>query len=268
LSQELRAPVTLTGYPDNYRDNDEIFSDALVGGPFVLGYPFFFSRKTEAESANCTLHPLDAIVRHSPGMTPDRITIPEAQDVTCNLERFCRAASASGFFNATPDDDGVLRRISLIVKYDGRYYPNLALATYMEAVNAKNPVINTAGAYPESISMVVGNRLVQIPLDKDGNLLLRYYPGYSFFKIISAADILKNRIRPETLDGRIAFVGSSAPALGDVHPTPLHPLVPGVELHATAADNILRNDFMARPWWSVWIEAFTVLCAGFFQQLC
>lgn len=265
LSSELRTPVRLSGYPDNYRDNDAIFADALAGGPFVLGYPFFFSPKPDAIPGDCALHPLNLMVQQRRGADADDLKIPKARDITCNIKRFSEAAPGSGFFNSTPDADGVLRRVPMVIAYRNRFYPSLALATYIEAVEARSMVLKTAGNAPESLLMAVDGVPIRIPLDKDGRMLLRYYGSGSFFEYISAVEVLNGRIPAERLAGRVVFVGSSAPALGDLHPTPLKPLVPGIEVHATAAQNILTGEFIARPWWIQWAEASAVLLAGLFS---
>ena len=49
------------------------------------------------------------------------------------------------------------------------------------------------------------------------------------------------------LRGRIVFVGVSALGLGDRVATPLGTFLPGAEVHATVADNLLRGDFVRRP---------------------
>ena len=46
----------------------------------------------------------------------------------CSVPALGRAAAASGALNASPDSDGVLRRVPLLVTLDGRIYPSLGLA--------------------------------------------------------------------------------------------------------------------------------------------
>jgi len=54
----------------------------------------------------------------------------------------------------------------------------------------------------------------------------------------------------ERLQGRIAFVGTSASGLKELHTSPFDPIFPGVEVHATVADNLLTGDFISVPGWS------------------
>jgi len=267
LSREVRARVRIIGVPDNYRNNDAIFADTLRAGPFVLGYPFFYAPKAIPDTGGYDLHPLPLAVAASHGTDPDALDLPRALDVTPNLPPFCEAAPASGFINASPDEDGVLRKIGMVTRFRGRFYPSLALATFIEATGARHPVLKTTRRLPESLRMTVNGKPLRIPLDREGYLQIRYYSGPGAFESIPASDLLLGRVSMDALRDRIVFVGSSAPALSDSHPTPLHPLVPGIEVHATVARNMLGRDFIARPWWAVWTESAGVALAGLFSIL-
>jgi adenylate cyclase len=262
LSREVGAPVHIIGVPDNYRNNDTIFADTLRAGPFVLGYPFFYAPKDIPDTGGCDLHPLSLAVAASHATAAEDVHLPHAMDVTPNLAPFCDAAPAAGFINASPDEDGVLRKIGMITRFRGRFYPGLALATFILAADARQLVLETTRGLPESLRMTVNGEPLRIPLDREGYFQIRYYRRPGTFESIPASDLLLGRVSPDAMRGRTVFVGSSAPALSDAHPTPLHPLVPGIELHAAVAKNMLRRDFIARPWWAVWAESAGVALTG------
>jgi adenylate cyclase len=44
--------------------------------------------------------------------------------------------------------------------------------------------------------------------------------------------------------------------------TPFDPIFPGVEVHATVVDNILRKDFLSRPKWALGLESLLTLALG------
>ena len=68
-----------------------------------------------------------------------------------------------------------------------------------------------------------------IPTDGQGRLLINYRGGMKTFDYISAADVLARKLPPDSLRGRIAFIGTSASGLKDIRATPLDPGFPGVE---------------------------------------
>ena len=51
----------------------------------------------------------------------------------------------------------------------------------------------------------------------------------------------------DKIDGQIVFIGTSAIGLKDMRSTPVDDAVPGVEVHAQLAEQMLTQDFLARP---------------------
>ena len=69
------------------------------------------------------------------------------------------------------------------------------------------------------------------------------------------------------LRGRVAIVGPTASGLGDNHVTPVDRVFPGIEIHATALDNLLQNDALIRPAWGIGAEACVIALAGILSSL-
>ena len=60
--------------------------------------------------------------------------------------------------------------------------------------------------------------------------------------------ISKNKKRPRNeFTNKIVLIGSTAPSLFDVKPTPMSRLHPGVEILATAIDNMKHGDYLRYP---------------------
>jgi adenylate cyclase len=78
------------------------------------------------------------------------------------------------------------------------------------------------------------------------------------FRQVSAADVIAGTVPREAIDGRIAIVGFTAAGFDEIT-TPFAPVVPGVELQATAVDNILLARGLWRPWWAVPFEAALIV---------
>jgi adenylate cyclase len=102
---------------------DAALAETLGGGQVVLGYAFTF--ETAAAVHTCVLHPLNlAIVQsrdhfgHAPFF--------QASGTICSLPLLGAAAGRSGFLNAAPDADGILRRVPLLIEHQSRVYPSLA----------------------------------------------------------------------------------------------------------------------------------------------
>lgn len=106
-----------------------------------------------------------------------------------------------------------------------------------------------------------------VPLDAKGNLLIRYRGKGRTFDYISAADVLDGLVSKKQIQNKIVFLGTSAAGIADFHATPLDAVFPGVEVHATVVDNILKKDFFSRPNWIPGVELIMVVAAGFFSTI-
>jgi adenylate cyclase len=266
LLRDFGVKLDVRGVPQEFRDNDKRLTNALSGGPVVLGFQFLFDDDSASDS--CLLHPLP-ISRLTPvGAGPvrageDSAFFAKARSASCNLKTFSEAAGGSGFFNISPDRDGILRRVPLIIEHEGRYYPSLALATLMKTLDRSEVLLKTGRSGAESLSL----NKTTIPLAEKGTMLIRFRGGEKTFDYVSAADILSDRVLVGRIHGKIVFVGTSAVGLKELKSTPLDPVFPGVEVHATVVDNILKKDFLSRPKWAHGLESLLVLGLGILSAL-
>lgn len=246
--------------PDRYGDPLSTFDEALAttlrDGRVVLGYAMRFDAVT-AERSACVLHPAAPAILHAEDDTVDA-TYFHATGVVCNLPMLAQAAGASGFMNAAPDADGILRRVPLLIELDGRVYPSLALAATMAATGSRDLALRIANV--NTASLIVGDHVV--PVDGRANALLRYRGKKQTFPYVSAADVMSGRVAPGTLQDKIVLVGTTALGTREVVATPLDTLFVGVEVQATVADNLLQQDFISRSQFGTVIEGLVVIASG------
>ncbi len=240
-------------------NNDRILAASLKKGPLVLGYKFFFNKE---KSDQPPLHPLNLIVRES-SASSSVLSLHDAVGVMGNIAELSQAVKSSGFLNYPADDDGVLRRVPLLISYQDRVYPSFALAAVMTALKAKHIYVNLEGNKVEFVEL----KGRKIPLHGKGNLLLNYQGAKKFFEYIPATDILNNRVAKERIENKIVIVGTSAAGLHDNHSTPLGPLYPGVEVHATIVENIINSHFLTRPLWVRGAEFVSIVVLGALSTL-
>lgn len=258
LRRDLQVDMGFTGLPEQLMDNDRVLGGVLGSGPFVLGY-FFNFKPDKTAPGDCHLHPVAAAVKREAGVRAAENYLQEAPAVICNIPVLARNAPASGFFNADPDRDGVLRRVPLLMNYQGgQLYPSLALATLMQATGQGQVVLKVASEGVESFKL--GDTVV--PVDHGARLLLKYRGPGGSFPYVSASKVLGDLLKPDELKGKIVFVGTSAAGLKDIRTTPFDQNFPGVEAHATVADNILTGDFIQRPVWAFGMEFLLIIAVG------
>jgi CHASE2 domain-containing sensor protein len=233
---------------------DDAFASDLRDGRVVLGYALTFDG---GSSTGCVLHPIGlAIAQRSD--EPPEAPFFRASGAICSLPALARAAGASGFLNATPDGDGILRRMPLLLELDGRVYPGLALAAVIGTTRTADIALRVTNVNTTSLSF--GNTMA--PLDGKSNLLVRYRGKRRSFQYVSAAEVLDGRPAAGTFTNALVFVGATALGTHDVVATPFDTQFPGVEVHATVADNLLQQDFVRRPASAAALEAQVALGLG------
>ncbi|MDO9581481.1 MAG: CHASE2 domain-containing protein [Desulfomicrobium sp.] len=253
LRRDSGLTLDLGGLPLARLDHDQILGEALRKHPSVLGYKLLFSPLREEESF-CSVHPLLTGQK-----IPAAFSLHAAQDAVCSLPSLGEAGASSGFINALPDSDGVIRRIPIIAMHADALLPSLPLATVM----AREKAAFGLGQDADGGFIQLGPSRVHT--DPQGNLLLRYRGPRGTFATYSAADILNGPL-PD-LRGRVAIVGPTASGLGDNHVTPTDRVFPGMEIHATALDNLLLSDALIRPAWGVGAEASAIMLVGILATL-
>src|SRR5262249_30205921 len=129
-SAEPARPKPTEGTPA-LSANDAALASELARGPFVLGFGLRFDAERE-ERARCVLHPLRLVsVRSQEGGDPAPLF--QASPLLCSLPELASAAPGSGFLNAAPDRDGILRRMPLLIAHNDTIYPSLGLSTLIMA---------------------------------------------------------------------------------------------------------------------------------------
>jgi HD-GYP domain-containing protein (c-di-GMP phosphodiesterase class II) len=236
--------------------SDLALAATLREGRVVLGHAMRFDNDPSAAST-CVLHPVSPAVLHA-GDDTGEASYFHATGVVCNLPLLSQAAGASGFMNAAPDADGILRRVPLLMELDGRVYPSLALAATMAATGSRDMVLRISNV--NTGSLIINDHVV--PIDGRANALVRYRGTKQTFPYVSAADVMSGRVPAGTLQDKIVFVGTTALGTREVVATPLDTLFVGVEVQATVADNLLQQDFISRSQFGTILEGLVMLVLG------
>ncbi len=249
-------------------DNDAVLARTLAGRPVALGYYFTQAETPRARGAlpATPLWPADALPAKE-GYTT------HWNGFGASLPVLAQAAPSGGFLNTLvgESDDGVIRSVPLIARYDGDrarpgYYESLALAVYRLA-NGSPPVV--PALVPDSpVAQLESLRIgeLRVPVDRNASVQVPFRgPGGSrggSFRYVAAADVLEGRLAPEELKDKIVLVGATAPGLRDLRATPAAPSFAGVEVHANIVSALLDDRLLAVPDYAPGYEVLTVFIAG------
>lgn len=170
--------------------------------------------------------------------------VPAATALHPSRPEIAAAAHSNGHLNLLPSDDGIIRWMPLVARYQGDLYTSFSVEVARTFLGDVLPEIVIGQGRIEGLRL--GKR--RITTDEHGRLLVRFAGRRATYKTYSAADLLAGQIPAPLIRNRIVLVGSSAAGAADVWATPLDPLLPGVEIHANAIDNMLQGNFLVRNW--------------------
>ncbi|MCP4107266.1 MAG: CHASE2 domain-containing protein [Desulfobacteraceae bacterium] len=197
-----------------------------------------------------------ASVRNSMGLF--EATAPQA-----NISIISDVSDYSGFFNMTPDTDGVARRVPAVINFNDTMYAPMSLVT--ASAFLESPLSINADEHGV-ISLKLGD--LPIPTDENGRIMVNYRGDEKSYPHVSVTDILNGYISNDVLKDKIVIVGVTSIGVYDLRVTPFSEVFPGVEIHANIVDNILSNDFLHQPFglydlFAVLAIIAAVVCLGF-----
>jgi adenylate cyclase len=253
-------------------ESDKAMADSIkaAGNVILLADATFTGDAAGAAPLPDTGYRLDV-----PGITERKVVYPP-------FDLLARSAAGLGHNLFVLDPDGPIRHVVPFVRSGHRVIPSLGVAAALrmsgippEAVRLDGTTIRVGDSAMPLEWREVGTsagieRYLWGLIDFRGPAILadlksHTYPTYSFFDLLySQEQILagqKPDIDPSVFRGKIVFVGTTASGLFDVFETPFsHGKMPGSQIHAAVADQILSRRFV-RPA-SLAVRLMTVVAAG------
>lgn len=236
-------------------DHDTVLAESLKAGGVVLGFALERSAAGQAKAAESAPAPYRFIQSGAASIG----WLHAFGDDIASLPALTAAAAGRGAIAFVPDSDGVVRRVPLLFSLRGEPVPSLAAETLRVGQSARNYILKSAPAAGTGLQEVrIGD--VTVPTTPQGEVWVHYSAAVPQ-RYIPAWKVLVGEVPPGQLDGSLVLVGTSAQGLQDLRFSPLGRIMPGVEAHAQALEQILTGGGLARPSWASAVEAM-VLVAG------
>lgn len=161
------------------------------------------------------------------------------------LQGIIDTTSNIGIINVSRSDDGILRKMPLVVKYKDKFYPQLALKVGLNYLGETQQTFTI----DKHSDLHIGDR--RIYLDKDGSAILNWYGPAGTYTYIPMYQLIKavNGEKTELdydFSNKIVYFGTTAASLFDIKTVPTGKIYPGVEVQATYVNNILDNNFIKK----------------------
>jgi len=203
---------------------------------------------------------LDAGARAAPGsgapwrlrVEGDARRIPAASRPTGNDPALRAASAGEGFLDLLPDPDGVVRRAPLLARAGDGYLPSLALLAACVHLDVT----------PDRVRVRLGDAIVlegarrpgapaadvSIPVDERGFAIVDWRSAWEGTPHLPVARIALAARDPREADllrarvsGRTVFLGDLSLEGGDVVPTPLEAIRPGLGAHGAIFESLLGD---------------------------
>jgi adenylate cyclase len=254
-------------------DYDALFARFLRSRPVVLGY-YFNSEENAVESGA-----LPEPVLPAGTFAGRKIKFFSWKGYGGNLPELQANAADAGHFIPRVDDDGVSRRVLMLIEYKGNYYEALSLAVVRLYLGQQDAVRNnrTAVTLPKVVPGFAPERFVnkgysglewldvagvRIPVDDEVATYVPYRGQRGSFPYVSLADVWSDKVPVEKLRGKIALIGTSAPGLLDLRSTPVDSVYPGVEIHANLIAGMLDGKLKQKPPYILGAEVLLLIVGG------
>ena len=218
-------------------DNDLTLGKAVSETNTVLGFSFILEESDHKNNSipfpdyNPAVDEFGDVLQHC----------IVAADTTANIESISNSSVSEAYFTAPPDSTGIIRSVPLLMKYDSRVFPSMALELTRLG----------KGIEVDEVKVVKSNELMRgvdisgdfIPTSETGIMFINFRGPAKTFNYVSAIDVLNGTVPKKLLKDRYVIIGSTAVGLHDLRHSPFG-VMPGVEILANSIDNVIEADPM------------------------
>ncbi len=242
-----------------FTEEDSVNDEAFIEGIQAAGAPVITaSSRAKAGEGNARPGADFGLTQPLPNVTGGE-TIPEVVEMLIPVEPV-RKVSTFGFVDSAPEIDGVRRKVPMVLKIGGQFYPSFALQTLMQFWRLE----------PSQLRVVLGDAIYiespqvrrRVPIDPLGGFLINHryeedgVAGGSYGLMHhNLAENYNGRpaILPD-LEGKIVMVALTATGSSEIGPSPLSARSQIPLVHVNVIDNILREDYLQKVRaWMVWL---------------
>jgi adenylate cyclase len=231
LDEETR--VKLRALPSN----DQVMADAIKRSRVVLGE---VGSETPVPPSSTQPPPI-GVATLGGDAKPYLIGYP---GLLRNIQTLDGAAAGRGLFSMLPEQDGIVRRVPMVMLAQDTIVPSLTLEMLRVATGSSTVLIRMDKEL--GIKSVAIPPVLEMPTDSKGRLWVHFSPKDSA-RYVSAIDVLEGRVTEDRVSRRLMLIGTSAIGLLDQKTTPIDSLIPGVEIHAQVLENILTKAALTSP---------------------
>jgi adenylate cyclase len=216
----------------DFVDTDILLSRVILQTPTISGYLFTNNNSKNNSPASYSVFDINnskMLLQFDKAIT----SIPTINNNTIS----------NGFLNTFMDHNGKVSKMPMIIEYQNKIYPSLALEMISITSETKKIKIMKNDNFIYALKLENFN----IPIDKKGFIRMNYRGAKKSFPYISFKDILNGNFDIKDIENKFILIGSSLASLANLKGTTYDLNMPRVEIHANIIDNILQGDFLYEP---------------------
>jgi adenylate cyclase len=236
---------------DSLPSNDEVLADAIKQSRVVVGQAGA-AAATPTPQAEMALQTGFAV--RGPDPAPYVVTFPGLLRNVLPLEE---AAAGRGLFSINPENDGIVRRVPVIMVAQGALVPSLSMEMLRVVSGSSAILVRVDEAGVQAVA-VPG---LEVPTDRNGQLWV-HFNKHDPARFVSAKDVLQGTVPPDRMRGRLVLIGTSAIGLLDLKTTPVEAAMPGVEVHAQIIESVLNKSLLVNPNYAIGAELAAAVLIG------
>ncbi len=233
-------------------DHDQVLADAIHDSKTVLGFTLTHD-ETSLPAPAVKAH----FVQIGASILPHLQSFSGAVSSLPTLER---QAAGNGALTFISDADGVIRKAPMLLRHQNQFVPSLVAESLRIAQKADNYHLRNDRT-GDSSPLEVGIGRIRVPATQMGETWIHFtQPNPA--RYISAWRVLADEVDSDLLKNKILLVGASAQGLMDLRFSPLGIIIPGIEVHAQALEQILGGTPLIQPYWAGSAEAIAIVLGG------
>ena len=244
-------------------DSDARLSGAIANASGVI-LPMTFDLTGAMPDAPV---PLPAVIQRNKIQNvhlPKDASVTAARSFQTPLAQFADHALGVGHMEVQRDTAGGGRTDTLVMQYNGNFYPSLTLLAATRALGRSVRDI--------ALDYGVGVRIGSTTIETDTGMRFygNFYPSTGErkpFSTFSIQKLLDGNVPSAELRNRIVILGLTAAGVATPLATPLHSDLSAPERTANFITAMMNQDYFRRPAWSDWADLALIAGAIFYLML-
>ena len=247
------SAATLAAALKKLPTHETILAATLKRSPSILGAAAF-DHAAQTTSENLITKPIVVHSQSAQSLEHGLRHIPHFDHVLASLPELQSSAHGQAILSV-PLDNGVVRRIPLVMRLGDTVVPSLALEMLRVATDSSAIEVFTDERGLREVQVAD----ISINTQENAEVWLHTASIESTIgRYVSALDVLQGKINPEQFENKLILLGLTGAGLNDMRTTPLGELVPGIEIQAQLIESIIDQRLLRRPDWLIWSETLFI----------